>query len=71
MHPVFEALCPSYPHIAFARVNVDACQDVAARFAVQSIPTFVMFRAGAVVDRMAGAVGPQGIHAMCRRQPAA
>lgn len=68
MHPVFEEANASYPHITFARVNVDASPDVAARFSIQSIPTFVMFKSGRVVDTVMGAVGSQGIHAMCQRQ---
>lgn len=68
MHPVFENLAESYPHITFARVNVDECSSIATTFGIQSIPTFLMFRRGAIVDKVMGAVGPQGIHAMCQRQ---
>ena len=72
MHPIFEALDRSYPDISFARVNVDACPDVAARLGVQSIPTFVMFKAGAALERVTGAaVGQRGIHGMCQRHSAA
>lgn len=67
MHPVFESLNAIYQNIRFARINVDACPDVAARFGVQSIPTFIMFRAGTIVDRMMGAVGAEGIHTICKR----
>ena len=70
MHPIFEALDRSYPHIRFARVNVDACPDVAARCRIQSIPTFAMFRSGAPVDVVMGAVGAQGLHTLCQRHPA-
>ena len=67
MHPVFERAAAAHPGVRFARVNVDRAQDVAARFGVQSIPTFIMFRAGSPVDRATGAVGEQGIDAMVRR----
>ena len=67
MHPVFESLSKSYPGIRFARVNVDSNQNIAMRFAVQSIPTFIMFRAGRAVDRMMGAVGAPGIHMICKK----
>ena len=36
-------------------MNVDANQGIATRFGVQSIPTFIMFRSGRVVDKMMGA----------------
>ena len=67
MHPAFEEANLSYPNITFARVNVDECRDVAARFNISSIPTFVMFNSGKVVDTVMGAVGLQGIRALCQR----
>ena len=71
MHPIFEDLSGSYPGIAFARVNVDECPDVAARLSISSIPTFVMFRSGAPVSRVAGAVGRDALDSMCRAAAAA
>ena len=67
MHPVFERAAAAHPSVRFARVNVDRARDIAARFGVQSIPTFIMFRAGSQVDRVTGAVGEQGINAMVGR----
>ena len=52
MHPVFESLSKTYPKI---------------KFAVQSIPTFIMFKSGQVVDKMMGAVGAPGIHMICKK----
>ena len=66
MHPIFEDLSASHPGITFARVNVDECPDVAARLSISSIPTFVMFRSGAPVSRVAGAVGRDALDSMCR-----
>ena len=67
MHPVFERAAAAHPGVRFARLNVDRAQDVAARLGVQSIPTFIMFRAGVPVDRVTGAVGGQGIDALARK----
>ncbi|MEK0336318.1 MAG: thioredoxin [Nitrosopumilus sp.] len=67
MHPVFESLSKTYSKIKFARVNVDNSQNIATRFAVQSIPTFIMFKSGQVVDKMMGAVGAPGIHMICKK----
>ena len=67
MHPVFESLSKRYPNVGFARVNVDQNQDIAQRFAVQSIPTFTMFISGQIVDKMMGAVGAPGIHMICKK----
>jgi thioredoxin 1 len=67
MHPVFDRMARKYRHIKFARVNVDQSQDIAMRFGVQSIPTFIMFKSGKPVDRMVGAVGEPGIHMMAQK----
>ena len=67
MHPVFESLSKKYPKIRFARVNVDLNQNIAMKFVVQSIPTFIMFKSGQVVDKMMGAVGAPGIHMICKK----
>lgn len=67
MHPVFESLSKQYPKIKFARVNVDLNQNIAMRFGVQSIPTFIMFKSGQTIDKMMGAVGAPGIHMICKK----
>ena len=67
MHPIFESLSKKYPKIKFARVNVDQNQNIAMRFAVQSIPMFIMFKSGQIVDKMMGAVGAPGIHMICKK----
>jgi len=67
MHPIFESLSKKYPKIKFARVNVDQNQNIAMRFAVQSIPMFIMFKSGQIVDKMVGAVGAPGIHMICKK----
>ena len=71
MHPVFERMAKRYGQVRFARVNVDAAQAVAQRYGVQAIPTFILFRGGQPVDRMMGAVGEPGIHALMRKHGAA
>ena len=67
MHPVFDSLSKQYPNVRFARVNVDLNQNIAMRFGVQSIPTFIMFKSGQIVDKMMGAVGAPGIHMICKK----
>jgi thioredoxin len=42
--------------VRFGKLNVDHNQDLAIRFGVQSIPTFVLFKDGEIVDRMMGAM---------------
>ena len=42
--------------IRIAKLNVDDGQAVAGKYEVMSIPTFLMFKDGKEVDRMAGSV---------------
>lgn len=67
MHQIFESLSKKYTNIKFARVNVDQNQNIAMKFAVQSIPMFIMFKSGQIVDKMMGAVGAPGIHMICKK----
>jgi len=67
MHPVFERMVKKFPGIKFARVNVDQNQNIAMRYGVQSIPTFIMFSAGTVADKLLGAVGEPGITMICKK----
>ena len=67
MHPIFTRLAKKYEHVSFARVNVDTNQNIAMKFGVQSIPTFIMFRNGTPIDKMIGAVGEPGIHMICKK----
>ena len=67
MHPIFSRMAKKYKSIRFARVNVDNSQDIARRYGVQSIPTFIMFKNGEVANTMVGAVGEPGIHMICKK----
>ena len=67
MHPIFTRMAKKYKQIRFARVNVDNAQDIAMKYGVQSIPTFIMFRNAEVANRMVGAVGEPGIHTICKK----
>ena len=67
MHPIFSRMAKKYAQVRFARVNVDNSQDVAKKFNVQSIPTFIMFKNGQVAQQMVGAIGEPGIHMICKK----
>ncbi len=67
MHPVFERMAKKFRGIKFARVNVDENQNIAMKFGVQSIPTFIMFSGGSVADKLLGAVGEPGITMICKK----
>ena len=67
MHPIFTRMAKKYKRVRFARVNVDNAQDIAMKYGVQSIPTFIMFKKGEIVNTMVGAVGEPGIHMICKK----
>tara|TARA_Y100000590_G_scaffold232952_1_gene262409 strand:- start:1323 stop:1733 length:411 start_codon:yes stop_codon:yes gene_type:complete len=67
MHPIFTRMAKKYTSVRFARVNVDNSQDIAMKYGVQSIPTFIMFKNGQIVNQMVGAVGEPGIHMICKK----
>jgi len=47
--------------VKVAKANVDANMDLAARYAVQSIPTLLYFSGGELKDRTVGAIGKKAI----------
>lgn len=67
MHPIFTRMAKKYKQVRFARVNVDNAQDIAVKYGVQSIPTFIMFKNGEIANQMVGAVGEPGIHMICKK----
>lgn len=65
MHPIFEKLARKYgDRMVFGRLNVDLNGEIAARYQVFSIPTFLIFKNGVVVDEVVGAVGERGLEAV-------
>jgi thioredoxin 1 len=55
--PLIEELSedPKYKDVMFVKVDVDANQELAGKFSVFSIPTFITFYKGEVVNQFAGA----------------
>ncbi|MHB1677981.1 MAG: thioredoxin TrxC [Sulfuriferula sp.] len=47
--------------VSFAKVETEAEQTLAARYGIRSIPTLVLFRQGAEIARMSGALDAGGI----------
>jgi thioredoxin 1 len=55
MQPKFDKLAETHDRIAFASLNIDSFPDTADAFGVRSIPTFLCFKDGQVVDTVLGA----------------
>ncbi len=62
MAPAFAAAATELdPHVRLLKVDTEAEQALAARYAIRSIPTLVLFKAGREVARQAGAMDKAGI----------
>jgi thioredoxin 1 len=58
MSPVMEELSKVYVGKAlFGNVNVDENSQIASQYGIMSIPHFLIFKNGALVERIIGAVG--------------
>jgi thioredoxin 1 len=64
MNPILEELEAASPEVAFAKLNVDEHPELAQRFGVRSIPTFLFFKHGELVDAVAGARSAHEFRAM-------
>lgn len=54
--PVLEELADQNEGVRIAKLNVDDSQELAVRYGVSSIPTFILFKDGEPADRMMGAM---------------
>ena len=55
--PVLEQLAEEHAgRVRLVKVNIDQHEELAFRYGVTSIPSFILFRRGEVVDRMLGAM---------------
>ncbi|KAF7958880.1 hypothetical protein EAE96_002407 [Botrytis aclada] len=56
--PTYESLATKHSkpnRVTFAKVNVDNQQSIAQRYGVRAMPTFLIFRSGAVIETIQGA----------------
>ena len=54
--PVLEEIAAEKDDVVIAKLNVDENQELAFKFGVQSIPTFILFTNGEVTGRLMGAM---------------
>ncbi len=64
MGPVFKDLEAEMPDVKFVKVDVDSNSDLAQQYAVKSIPSFLVIKAGSVVKTMVGAQSKNSIKAL-------
>ena len=57
MSPIVEEFAKKYEgKVKIGKINVDEESDLAMRFGVQSIPSFIFIKDGKVIDRITGAM---------------
>ncbi len=64
MNPTLESLAKDFK---VCKINVDANQELAARFRVSAVPTLLIFKDGKVVARHEGAVSESILRADLER----
>lgn len=57
--PIIEQLAGEYPQMNFVKVDVDECPELATRYEIFSIPTFIIFKNGKVASQFAGATSKE------------
>lgn len=68
MDPVVDRLATKYDgRVVFGKVNVDEDPEIATRYDVFSIPTFMIFKKGNPVDATIGAVGELALDRLIQR----
>ncbi|XP_058194963.1 thioredoxin-like protein CXXS1 [Rhododendron vialii] len=55
MNPFFEELAYTYQDVLFLTVDVDDVKEVATKYEVKAMPTFLLMKEGTQVDRLVGA----------------
>jgi len=63
--PVLDELSQEFQgKVRFAKVNVDECQDIPAKFGIRGIPTLILFQDGKKVNELVGNQPKDKIRAM-------
>lgn len=59
MGPILDEVAQEVEGITVAKVNVDENQELAQQHNILSIPTFIVFKGGQVVDQFSGAMSKE------------
>ncbi|KAF8225134.1 thioredoxin-domain-containing protein [Tricholoma matsutake] len=53
--PAYESLSKQYPNVNFLKCDVDVATDVASRYSISAMPTFIFLKGNEKVDQVRGA----------------
>ena len=62
--PFFVELSDKYTNIQFIKVDVDELEDVSGEAGVSAMPSFFVYKDGAIIDQMVGA-SKDKLEALC------
>jgi thioredoxin 1 len=65
--PIIEQLADEIKNVKFVKVDVDQNQELSSQYQVFSIPTFLIFKDGQVVNQFVGAIGKEGFLAEIKK----
>lgn len=67
MSPLVDELASEMEHVKIGKVNADEQPQLAMQYNVRSIPTFMIFKGGQVVDQFAGVMAKEDLRARLER----
>lgn len=63
MAPIVQELAEEMEDIAIGKVDVDEHSELAQRYNILSIPTFIIFKSGQVVEQFSGTMEKEQLRA--------
>ncbi|XP_055805914.1 thioredoxin-like protein CXXS1 [Solanum dulcamara] len=72
MNPFMEELACMYQNMSFLTIDVDEVKEVASKYEVKAMPTFLLLKGGVPVDKIVGANPDEmkkRIHALVQSNP--
>jgi thioredoxin 1 len=67
MSPIIEELAMDMTDVVIGKVNVDEYPDIAQKFNILSIPTFIVFKGGQVAEQFSGSMTKEALRAKIER----
>ena len=61
MNPILDEIAETTPGLTIGKLNVDEHGDVAMRYNILSIPTYIVFKGGAVVEQFSGSMSKEAL----------
>lgn len=63
MSPIVEELAADMEEVIIGKVNVDDHSDIAQKYNILSIPTFIIFKSGQVAEQFSGSMSKEALRA--------